>query len=63
MCEHTTVDLYIYFNGASTSPFAACSFNNKGLKEEVIITTINSRHFSNVFFSSDTFDVVAVVAA
>ena len=29
---------YIYFNGASTSLFAACSVNNKGCEEEPIIT-------------------------
>ena len=30
--------LYIYFNGASTGPFVACSGNNKGCEEEAIIT-------------------------
>ena len=30
--------LYIYFNGASTSTFAAYSVNNKGCEEEAIIT-------------------------
>jgi len=30
--------LYIYFNGVSTSPFSACSVNNKGYKEDAIVT-------------------------
>ena len=30
--------LFIYFNGASSSPFAAFSVNNKGCEEEAIIT-------------------------
>ena len=30
--------LFTYFNGASTSPFSACSVNNKGCEEESIIT-------------------------
>ena len=41
--------LYIYFNGASTSPFAACSVNFKRLEEEEIIrhkvVTIYNVHF------------------
>ena len=44
----SSVILYIYFNGASTSPFAACSVNNKGCEEEAIITT--QHQFPNVYF-------------
>ena len=28
--------LFIYFNGASTSPFAVCSVSNKACEEEVV---------------------------
>ena len=40
--------VYVYFNGASTSPFAACSVNNNGCEEEAVKTQ-NSHHFSNDF--------------
>jgi len=40
--ENTAVNLsfsiIIYFDGTSISPFVACSVNNKGWKEEAIIT-------------------------
>ena len=32
--------VYVYFNGASTSPFAACSVNNNGFEEEAVKTRI-----------------------
>ena len=54
--------LFIYLNGASTSPFSGCSVNNKGYKEDWSnyhkIFTI-----SQMFISSDVFVAVAVVAA
>ena len=53
--------LYINFNGASTSPFAACSLNNKGCKEEAIITKYSL--FPECLFASDVFVAVAIVAA
>ena len=45
--------LYIYFKGASTSPFAACSVNNRGCEEEAIIT--KQPPFLQCLFSSDVF--------
>ena len=38
VCQIKTRNIFIYFNGASTSPFAACFVNNKGCEEEAIIT-------------------------
>ena len=55
--------LHVYFNGASTSPFAACSVNNKECQEGAIISKINSQKFPKCLFSSDVFIAVAVVAA
>ena len=49
--------LYIYINGASTSPFAACSVNNKGCEEKAIIT--KQSLFPKCQFSSDVFVAVA----
>ena len=43
--------LYDYFNGAFTSPLAACSVNNKGCEENAImIITKISHHFPNAYF-------------
>ena len=53
--------LYFYFNGASTSPFTACSVNNKECEEEAIITTKSP--FPKCSFSSDVFSAVSVVTA
>ena len=43
--------LYIYFNSASTSTFAACFVNNKGCEEEALITKWSP--FLKCLFSSD----------
>ena len=47
-CSSKSFFLYFYFNGASRSPFAACSVNNNGFEEEAVKTQ-NSHHFSNDF--------------
>ena len=53
--------LYLYFKGAFTSPFAACSVNNRGCEEEAIIT--KQLPFPKCLFSSDVFVSINVVAA
>ena len=53
--------LYIYFHGAATNPFAACSVNDKGCQEEAMST--KQSRFPNVHFSRAVFVAVAVVAA
>ena len=51
----------IFTSTPSTSPFAACSVNNKRYEAEAIIT--KKSLFPKCFPSSDVFGVVAIVAA
>ena len=48
--------LYIYLNGTSTSPFAACSVNKKRCEEAAVIT--KSSPFPKCLFLSDVFAAV-----
>ena len=48
--------LYFYLNGASTSPFPACSVKNKGCEEDAKITKYSP--FLKCLFSSDVFVAV-----
>ena len=59
VCHRKSLTLYVYLNGASTSPFAAvCSFNNKECEEEAVITK-----FPKSLLSNDVFAAVAFVDA
>ena len=51
----------MYFNGASTSLFAACSINDYGCDEEAIITKYSL--FPKCLFSSDVLVAVPVIIA
>ena len=50
--NHLFSIIIIYFNGSSTSPFAACPVNNKGCEEEAIITLTNRFYVAVRLFSS-----------